>query len=94
MIVTFVRMHMLQKEEQIHRIIECLKLKGAHKDHQVQLLAPPGTTEKLNPMSESVIQILLEFWQLGAVPTACGSLYIYICMYVAVHPHCSEVLYT
>jgi len=28
----------------IHRIIEYLKLKGTHKDHQVQLPAPRRTT--------------------------------------------------
>lgn len=83
-------MHMLQKEEQIHRIIEYFKLKGAHKGHQVQLLGPPSSTEKLNPVSESVIEILIEFRELGVLPTARGSLYIYICMYWCV---CSALRY-
>jgi len=35
------------------------------------LLTPQGTTQNLNPMSESIIQMLLELWQLSAV-TASG----------------------
>ena len=54
-----------------HKIIECLQLEVTHKDHQVQLLVPRSTTQNPNPVSESVVQRLLE--QLGAVPTALGS---------------------
>uniref|UniRef100_A0A8V1AG12 LSM7 homolog, U6 small nuclear RNA and mRNA degradation associated n=1 Tax=Gallus gallus TaxID=9031 RepID=A0A8V1AG12_CHICK len=50
---------------------ECLQLEVTHKDHQVQLLVPRSTTQNPNPVSESVVQRLLE--QLGAVPTALGS---------------------
>ena len=48
-----------------HRIIEYPKLEGTHKDHRVQLLAPHSTTQKSDHTTESVVQTLLELWQLG-----------------------------
>lgn len=43
------------------RIIEYLKLEVAHKDHWIQLPAPPGLL-KLNYMTESIVQTVCEFW--------------------------------
>jgi len=40
----------------------------------VQPLAPDRTSQNPNPMSESIVQMLLELPQLGAVPPALGSL--------------------
>ena len=57
------------------RIIEYPKSEEAHKDHRVQLLAPQKTTQKSDPVSESVAQMLLELWQSGAVTTVLGSLF-------------------
>lgn len=42
------------------KITEYSELVGTHKDYHVQLLAPHRTTEKLNPMSESIVQTLTE----------------------------------
>ena len=56
-------------------MIEYPELEGTHRDHWVQLLALHRTTQNSNPMPESGIQMLLEFWQLGTVPTALGSLF-------------------
>lgn len=42
------------------RIIEYIKLEVAHKDHRVQLPAPPGLL-KLNHMTESIVQTVCEF---------------------------------
>lgn len=56
-----------------HRLIEYPKLERIHKDHLVQ--APQRTTQKLDLMSESVVQTLLELWQPGAVITVLGSLF-------------------
>ena len=39
-----------------------------HEDHQLQLLAPHRTTQKSNPVSESVVQMLLELWLLEVGP--------------------------
>ena len=36
---------------------------------------PNRTTQNSNHMSESLVQTLLELWQLGAVTTALGSLF-------------------
>ena len=44
-----------------------LKLKEAHKDHGAQTLNPHSTTQNLNPTSESVVQMLFEFYQLRAM---------------------------
>jgi len=38
------------------------------KDHRVQLLAPHRTTQKWDHISKSNVQMLLELWQLGAMP--------------------------
>jgi len=58
-----------------HRIIEYSELEGTHKDHQVQLPAPLSRpTSNPNPMSESIVQMLLELQQLEAMPIALGSL--------------------
>ena len=71
-----------------HKIIECLQLEVTHKDHQVQLLVPRSTTQNPNPVSESVVQRLLE--QLGAVPTALGSCSrLYCCPQRVALPLCS-----
>jgi len=43
--------------------------------HWVQLLAPQRPTQNPNPMSESTVQTHLELRQLGAMPTALGSLF-------------------
>jgi len=56
-----------------NRSIEYPNLEGTHKDHSVQTLLPHKTTQKPNPMSEGIVQMLLELWQLRAVPTALGS---------------------
>ena len=58
-----------------HRITEYPELEGSHKDHQVQHLAPCKTILNSNAMSESVVQMLLEFWQSGAVTAALVSLF-------------------
>ena len=58
-----------------HQIAEYPKLEGTHKDHQVQLLAPHKTTQKSGHKSGSLVQTLLELWQLGAVTTALPSLF-------------------
>ena len=42
------------------KITEYSELVGTHKDYHVQLLAPHRTTEKLNSMSESIVQTLTE----------------------------------
>lgn len=47
----------------IHRIIECPELEGAHKGHQVQLLAPHGSTQKSHQMFESIVRTLPELQQ-------------------------------
>ena len=46
-----------------HRIKEQPKLEGTYRDNQIQLLASHSTTEKSDPMSESVVQKLLELCQ-------------------------------
>lgn len=54
-----------------YRITEYPKLEVTSKDH-------PGSTQdhpKSKPKSESTVQTPLEFWQLGVVPTALGSLF-------------------
>lgn len=48
------------------------ELEGICKDYWVQLPAPQKTTQKSDPMTESAVQMLLEPWQLWAVPTAAG----------------------
>ena len=54
--------------------MEYPKLEGTHKNHRVQLLALHRTNQNPNPMSESVVPVVLELRQLGAVPAAMGSL--------------------
>ena len=44
---------------------EYTKLEETHKDHRVQLLAPHGNTQNSNPMSDSIVQMLLKLWQPG-----------------------------
>ena len=39
------------------------ELGGTHKDHQIQLLAPQRTVQKSDHVSESIVQMLLELWQ-------------------------------
>lgn len=51
-----------------HRIIEYPTLEGMHRDHWVQILPP-------HPMFDSVVQMLPELLQLGAMTTALGSLF-------------------
>lgn len=46
-----------------HKIIECLELKGTHKDHGVQLLDPHKTAQKSDYMAESIVQTILELCQ-------------------------------
>ena len=58
--------------------MEYPKLEGTHKNHRVQLLALHRTNQNPNPMSESVVPVVLELRQLGAVPAALGSL---LCAY-------------
>jgi len=48
-----------------HKIIEHPKLEGTYKDYWAQLLAPPRTTQKSDPISESTVQTLLELWHWG-----------------------------
>lgn len=60
-------------ENENHRIIKYPKLNGTHKVHQVQLLAPHGTTQKLDHMPESGVQILLELWPLESCPLPWGT---------------------
>lgn len=55
-----------------HRIIEHPELEGIHKDQQIQLPAPDGTTQKSDCMTEGIVQTLLELQQLGAVTTPLG----------------------
>jgi len=40
-------------------------LEGTHRDCGVQLRAPHRTTPKSDPMSESIVQTLLELWHSG-----------------------------
>lgn len=63
------------------QFIEYPLLAGTHKD-QVQLWLPKMTTQKTDPLSESVVQTLFEFQQLGAMHTALQSLF---------HAHCPVV---
>lgn len=49
--------------QQIHRIIDYPKLEGAHKDHQVQLLALHSTIPRSHHIPERIVQMLLEFCQ-------------------------------
>ena len=58
--------------QKYHKITEYPNLEGTLKDHWVQLQAPHRTTQNSNPVSESTVQALLEFWQPGAVPIALG----------------------
>ena len=62
-------------DTQNRRIMLYPKLEGTDKDHWVQLLGAHSTTQNSNPLSESTVQLLLEFQQLGAVTTALGSLF-------------------
>jgi len=39
-------------------------------DHEVQLWAPQRTTQNSNPVLESIVQMLLELQQVGAMTTA------------------------
>lgn len=55
------------KQSTVCRMTEHPKLEGANKDHGVQLLAPHRITQKSDFMSESVVQMLLQLWQLGAM---------------------------
>ena len=52
------------------------ELEGTYKDHRVQLLDPYTTTRNSNPVSENGVQTLFAPWQLRAVPTALGSLFL------------------
>ena len=45
-----------------YRIIEYPELEGAHKNHEVRLVAPHGTTQKSDHVSESSVEMLLELW--------------------------------
>jgi len=56
------RLEGLQEED--HRITEYPRLERTHKDFQVQPLAPHSTTQNPNPVSENVVQTLLELQQL------------------------------
>jgi len=58
-----------------HGIVDYPKLEGIHKDHQVQLPAPPSATQNPNLISESGVQMLLELQQLGAVLIAPRNLF-------------------
>lgn len=58
----------------VYRITEYPKLEGSYKGHHVHLWASHSTTQNPNPMSESVVRVLLEFHQHGAAPTSLGSL--------------------
>lgn len=58
-----------------HRITEYSKSEGTHKDHWGQLLAPHRNTQFSNPMSESNVQMAIEFWQLRVMTTALGRLF-------------------
>lgn len=53
-----------------YRIIQYPELE----ESLIQPLAPQRTTQKSNSMFERVVQMLLEFWQLGAMSTALLSL--------------------
>lgn len=59
---------------------------GRKKEHTRITRSPaPASTQylpKSNPLSENAVQTLLELWQLGAMPTAVGSLF---------HAHCPLV---
>lgn len=52
-----------------------LKLEGTHKGHWVQLQAPHSTTQKSHQISESIVQMLLELWQLCAMTASLGTLF-------------------
>lgn len=61
--------YILKNTEEIHnyhRIIGYPQLEGNHED-RIQLPAPQRTIQTSNPMSESVIQMLCEIQQRGAV---------------------------
>jgi len=59
----------------LYTIVQYHELKGTHSDHWVQLPAPHSTTQKSDHITETVVQTLLELWQLSAVTTALGSLF-------------------
>lgn len=56
-----------------HSIIKYPELEDTNKGHQIQDLAPQRTTQNSNHMSESTVQMLLDFWQLCTVTTALGN---------------------
>lgn len=56
-----------------HSIIKYPELEETHKDHQIQDLAPQRTTQNSNHMSESTVQMLLDFWQFSTVTAALGN---------------------
>lgn len=56
-----------QKQFTVCRIIERPKLEETNKGHGVQLLVPHRITQKSDPLSESVVQMLLQLQQLGTM---------------------------
>jgi len=58
-----------------HRITASPESEVSHKDHETQLPAMHRTTQNANPMSESIVQTLLELQQPGAMITALVSLF-------------------
>ena len=64
---------LFEKFQYFQRIIKYPELEGTHKGHRVQILAPYRTTQKVDHMSESIIQALLELWQAWCYGTSLGS---------------------
>lgn len=55
------------------RIVEYAGLEGTHQDHRVQLLSLHSTIPESHPVPESIVQMLPDLCQAGAVSPALGS---------------------
>lgn len=51
-------------------------LEGTYKDHWVQFLGPQRTNQKSDHVTESTVQTFPELWELAAMVTALGSLFL------------------
>lgn len=72
---SFSGLHLRDLLSQHDRTIEQPEFEGTHQVYRVTLPAPHSTIQNSNPVSESVVQMLLKLQQIEAVPTAPGSLF-------------------
>jgi len=59
-----------------HWLMEYPTLEGTYKDHWVQFLGPQRTNQKSDHVTESTVQTFPELWELAAMVTALGSLFL------------------